>query len=82
LSRGFFLQRYFKHSCVARLLTIDLKVSKRLEIFDRQIDNKRTFVTAPSIALDAADEQLSIPVTLNEPFPATVALHLGAPFLF
>jgi hypothetical protein len=62
------------------LLTIDLKLSKRIEIFDRQFDNKRTFVTAPSIAFDAAGKALAITVAIDERFPATVALHLSDSF--
>jgi hypothetical protein len=76
LSRGFFLPRYL-NTPASPLLTIELKVSKRLKIVDRQFDNKRAFVTDPSIAFDAAGNALATVVNLNEPFPATVALHLS-----
>jgi hypothetical protein len=40
---------------VSRLPTIELKVSKHVQIFDRQFDNKGVLVSDPSIALDAAN---------------------------
>jgi hypothetical protein len=43
-------------------LTIDLKVSERLEIFERQFDSKRAFVAASPIAFDAAGKALAIAV--------------------
>jgi hypothetical protein len=59
------------------LPTIDLNPAKRLEVLNREMNNKRTSIAAPSIAFDAASQPLAIAVNLDELFPATVALHLA-----
>jgi hypothetical protein len=56
------------------LPTIHLNFSKRLEILDGQFNHKRALATGPPIASGKA---LATAVNLNEPFPATVALHLS-----
>ena len=48
-----------------------------IEIVDGQFDDKYTLAARPLIAFDAAGEQLAITVNLDQPFPATVALHLS-----
>jgi hypothetical protein len=46
---------------------------KCLEIFYGKFDNEHAFVTAPSIAFDAAGKALAITVNLDKPFSATAA---------
>src|SRR5262245_46828784 len=41
------------------------------------MNNKRSSIAAPPVALHAASQPLAITVNLDEPFPATVALHLA-----
>jgi hypothetical protein len=59
------------------LLTIHLKVPKRLKVLHRQFDNKRTSAASPPIAFDAAGEQLAKMVDFDKAFLARVAFHFS-----
>jgi hypothetical protein len=48
---------------------------KRVEILDRKRDVKSASAAAPAIAFEATDQSLAMTVDLDNPFPATVAVH-------
>jgi hypothetical protein len=50
-------------------------ISECLNIFYCQLHNKRALVSPPAIAVDAADELLTITVNLDERLMAAVAVH-------
>jgi hypothetical protein len=48
---------------------------KRVEIFDRKHDGKSASAATPAIAFETTDQSLAMTVDLDNPFPATVAVH-------
>jgi hypothetical protein len=58
------------------LPTIGLQLAERLNILYRQVHNKRAHPPLPTIAVDAADEPLTITVNLDHGLVAAGAFHI------
>jgi hypothetical protein len=50
-------------------------ISERLNLFYREIHNKRALASPPAIAFDTADELLTITVDLDQRLLAAITVH-------